>query len=150
MASSKPRKRPGRPTKYSSEIVDEICTTIAASKQGIKRLCQQNPHWPSEDTIFTWLKVYPEFSEQYVLAKLVQIEAIVEEILEIVDDISQATILNASGKRICNHEAIACLRLRIDTRKWIACKLLPRVYKRVGWVNSHPRYLRDYKTKWFG
>jgi hypothetical protein len=46
----------GRPTRYSAVIGQEICDAIASSSKGTKRLCEDNSHWPCQDTLFTWLK----------------------------------------------------------------------------------------------
>ena len=121
-------KRNGRPSSYSPELVKEICEVIASSSKGLKRLCVDNPHWPNKDTIFTWLKNNQEFSDQYAHAKRCQIETFIDEILEIADDSSQDVLVNEQGSISCNHEFIARSRLRIDTRKWLASKLVPKVY----------------------
>ena len=118
----------GRPTDYTPELVNEICSTIASSSKGISRLCKDNLIWPTKETIFAWLKTYGDFSDQYARAKRLQIEVMVDEIIEIADDSSQDNIINKQGQIICNNESINRARLRIDTRKWIASKLAPKIY----------------------
>jgi hypothetical protein len=125
--STKNIKR-GRPTTYSIEWAGEICFAIASTNKGIKRLCKDNSHWPNQDTLFAWLKAHSEFSEQYARAKEIQIEGLVEEILEIADDSSKDYLINEQGKLVFNGENINRARLKIDTRKWLACKLLPKIY----------------------
>lgn len=124
----KTKNKPGRPTGYTPELANEICDSIASSSKGTKKLCQENQHWPCQDTLFTWLKKHPEFSEQYAQAKRCQIEVFIDEILDIADDSSQDEVINAQGSIVCNSEFIARSRLRIDTRKWLAAKLVPRIY----------------------
>jgi hypothetical protein len=57
---------------------------------------------------------------------------LIDEILEIADNTSHDTILKTDGnsnkKRVCNSEWIARSRLRIDTRKYLAGKLCPKIY----------------------
>ncbi|KTD68881.1 hypothetical protein Lste_2039 [Legionella steelei] len=118
----------GRPTKYNDTLAREICDTIASSSKGTKRLCFERSHWPCQDTLFTWLKAYPEFSEQYAQAKICQIELLVDEILEISDDASQDQYVNELGVLVPNPPAINRARLKVDTRKWLASKLVPKVY----------------------
>lgn len=118
----------GRPTKYNSALAKEICETIASSSKGTKKLCFERIHWPCQDTLFTWLKTYPEFSEQYAQAKICQIELLVDEILEISDDESHDQYVNEQGALVSNPPAINRARLKVDTRKWLACKLVPKVY----------------------
>ncbi|RUQ85043.1 terminase small subunit-like protein [Legionella septentrionalis] len=126
MAEKKMKR--GRPTGYTSELAKEICEVIASTSKGTKKLCEENQHWPCQDTLFTWLKAYPEFSEQYAEAKKCQIEFFIDEILEISDDVSQDQFIDEQGKIVFNSQSIHRARLRIDTRKWLACKLVPRVY----------------------
>lgn len=118
----------GRPTTYTDKLAKEICDAIASSSKGTKRLCEDNSHWPCQDTLFTWLKKYPEFSEQYAQAKICQIELLVDEILEISDDASQDQYVNELGVLVPNSPAINRARLKVDTRKWLASKLVPKVY----------------------
>src|SRR3990167_2608340 len=122
------KSKRGRPTRYTSELATEICDAIAANSKGVKKLCAENPHWPNKDTIFTWIKNNSEFSDQYARAKAQQIEALVDEIIDIADNSTQDEIINDQGVRVCNSEFIARSRLRIDTRKWLAAKLCPRLY----------------------
>ncbi len=126
--STKPKNKVGRPMDYTPKLAEEICDTIASSSVGIKRLCKETPSWPSHNTIYRWLANYPEFSDQYAQAKRNQIELLVDEILEIADDSSQDDLVNVQGQISCNNEWIARSRLRIDTRKWLASKLVPKVY----------------------
>jgi hypothetical protein len=118
----------GRPTLYTDKLAKEICDKIASSSKGTKKLCVEHPHWPCQDTLFTWLKAYPEFSEQYAQAKICQIELLVDEILEISDDASQDQYTNELGTLVANPPAIHRARLKVDTRKWLASKLVPKVY----------------------
>ena len=118
----------GRPSTYSAELAKEICDTISSSSKGTKALCKENSHWPSQDTLFTWLKTNNEFSEQYAQAKRCQIELLVDEILEIADDSSKDCMVNEQGVPVFSNTVVTRAKLQIDTRKWLACKLLPKVY----------------------
>ena len=51
-----------------------------------------------------------------------------DEILDIADDMTNDCFTNENGKTVLNNTAINRARLQIDTRKWLACKLVPRVY----------------------
>lgn len=122
------KSKGGRPTIYTPKLAKEICDTIACSSRGIKRLCSEREHWPNPDTIYTWVTNRKDFSEQYAQAKRHQIEVIIDEILDIADDTSNDNVVNEDGKIVTDHEHINRSRLRIDTRKWIAAKLAPKVY----------------------
>ena len=51
-----------------------------------------------------------------------------DDILEIADDTSQDYLIDDHAKMVLNNDNINRARLKIDTRKWIICKLVPRVY----------------------
>lgn len=121
-------KKGGRPTDYTIELVREICEAVATTSKGIKALCKENENWPIHDTIYRWLMSYKEFSDLYARAKRQQVEVIIDEILTIADDSSNDTYVNDDGKLIVDHEHINRARLRVDTRKWVAAKLAPRLY----------------------
>ena len=118
----------GRPTDYTPELAKEICDMVASCSTGIKKLCATQDNWPAHETIYRWLRQYKEFSDLYARAKKDQVRALVEEILEISDDSSQDDKENSNGTVVCNSEWVARSRLRVDTRKWIAAKLVPRLY----------------------
>ncbi|GEM_PF-745979 len=133
MNSNKKKKNVGRPTTYTIKLAHEICEVIATTSKGIKALCKENPHWPNSDTIYNWLAKNKEFSDHYARAKRQQIEVIIDEILTIADDASSDYVTNDEGRPVIDHEHINRAKLRIDTRKWLAAKLVPRMY---GTVND--------------
>ena len=113
---------------YNQAIANEICNEISCSSKGIRVLCKDNPNWPSAKTIFQWRIKHKDFGEQYARAKEHQIQSLVDEIIDIADDTSQDFIQSEDGKLKANQEHINRSRLRIDTRKWLAAKLCPRLY----------------------
>jgi hypothetical protein len=118
----------GRPTDYTPELADLICERIATHGIGLKKLCEMYDDMPEKITIRRWCLKNPQFRSQYARAKSFQIEALVDEIIEIADDTTQDAIINELGNRVYNAEFIARSRLRIDTRKWLASKLVPKIY----------------------
>lgn len=124
-----PDKHPGgRPSDYSEEMAARICDLVSTHTCGLPRLCDMYDDIPSKATINLWRYKNPEFSAKYALAKLKQAELLAEECLEISDDASRDRRTNEKGFEEQNHEFVARSRLRIDTRKWLASKLLPRQY----------------------
>jgi hypothetical protein len=113
---------------FNNEIAQEICTAIATSSFGIRKLAKQNKHWPSVAHIFRWLHNNPLFREQYTRAKQNQIESFVDDVIDIADDSTNDWMVNANGTTVANHDHINRARLRIDTRKWLASKLAPKIY----------------------
>lgn len=127
VVAEKPKKKVGRPTKYTKELGKEICDTLSTSIDGIRRICNANPHFPEPCTIKDWRHKYEEFSLQYENAKLKQALGFAEDIVDITDEVENDYIMTDKGP-VANPAAIARARLRMDARKWIACKLLPKVY----------------------
>ncbi len=118
----------GRPTLYNEEMADRICEAVATSTHGTKKLCKLNDWMPEDVTIYKWRYRHAEFSRKYAEAKARQADLMAEEIIEIADDGLNDTYIDDEGNEKVNADVVARSRLRIDTRKWLACKLLPKVY----------------------
>ncbi len=122
------KKKMGRPTIYSDELAQEICSTIACQSRGLTYLCSKNPHWPERTTIFQWRLDKPDFSNLYDKAKYAQAESLADEMLDIADETSSDKVVNNAGNEVCNSEYVNRSRLRVDTRKWILERLSPKKY----------------------
>ncbi len=119
--------------------VDLLCAATAESEKGIKRLCDalraNDPTFPPVRTIRRWIDESVPFTAQYARVKEQQADHIFDQILDIADDDSQDELpvgvddeTGASAKRIQNSEFIARSRLKVDARKWVVSKLLPKKY----------------------
>ena len=118
----------GRPSTYNLEIAKKICRLIGTSNKGLKAICAENDDLPSHTTVFEWRLDHDEFADLYTRAKCAQVEYLVDEIITISDDSSKDEHITEAGKKACNAEYLNRSRLRVDTRKWIAAKLAPRLY----------------------
>ncbi|HXD94555.1 MAG TPA: hypothetical protein VNX01_15220 [Bacteroidia bacterium] len=118
----------GRPSGYNIGIATEICETIASTSDGLIKLCRDNKHWPVRSVIFKWLLKNSDFADMYFKAKVWQVSSLVDEILYISDDVSHDTTTNKNGDLVANNEYINRSRLRVESRKWLAAKLCPRLY----------------------
>lgn len=137
------RKRPedllprGRPTLYSEELAKLICERVATSTLGLNALCKLHQDLPDKTTVNLWRYKHPEFSTLYAQAKLNQADLLAEECLEIADDATNDWMESfsqegqADGWKV-NGDHINRCRLRIDTRKWLAAKLLPKQYGKMA------------------
>ena len=122
-----PEAKRGRPTKFTPELAREICLRIAAGES--TRAIARDESMPSESTIRAWaVDDINGFSAQYTRA--IQIRAVgwSEEILEIADEGTNDTYIDENGNERTDHDVIARSRLRVDTRKWMLSKVLPKVY----------------------
>lgn len=83
---------------------------------------------PAVNTIMGWVFRHPEFMEQYRIAREMQAEILADELLEIADNGDNDWMRrhgNSPGYRL-NGEAIQRSSLRINTRQWVAARLLPK------------------------
>lgn len=122
-------KKTGRPTTYTPEIADIICSRLAEGES--MRTISGSKDMPALSTMFLWLRKHEEFSEQYAKAKEESHSALFEEILDIADDGTNDWMLtnaedNEGWKQ--NGESIQRSRLRVDARKWALSKIMPKKY----------------------
>ncbi len=119
----------GRPTDYNQEIADKVCERIAEGAS-MRTVCSPDD-MPGLSTVFRWLRIFPEFREQYARATEERTEAMSEEILDIADDGSNDMMTIQKGNasyEIENKEVTNRSRLRVDTRKWLMSKMKPKKY----------------------
>lgn len=108
------KRKTGRPTKYSDEIIEKICELIARG-MSLRAVCLQDD-MPSMATVCKWLSDNQEFSEQYARAREEQADLFVDEIISIADSVEP------------DSAAVAKAKLQIDSRKWVAAKMMPKKY----------------------
>ena len=122
----------GRPTKYNEKLALRICELVATNTAGLHTLCADNDWMPADAQIKKWRWKYPEFRALYAQAKAAQAELLAEECIDIADytllDTITKTNKDGDDYEVANHEWINRSRLRVDTRKWFASKLAPKIY----------------------
>jgi hypothetical protein len=120
----------GRPTDYTQDLADEICSQLSEGKS-MHRVCVSDD-MPDKRTVFRWLRTNEEFCHQYEAAKAESADFLAEEIIEISDDGTNDWMererSDGSTYEMVNSEHIQRSRLRVDARKWIASKLKPKKY----------------------
>lgn len=124
-------------TRYTARTARTICKRIMM-KESLKQICS-DPRMPAMRTVMDWLADprMAEFREMYYYARRIQAEMYIDEIFEIADDTSKdwKAVKNKDGDVVDwkpDNEAIQRSRVRIDTRKWFAGQMVPRIYgKRV-------------------
>jgi len=108
------KKNIGRPSDYSPEIGDDICSLLATG-ESLNKICQR-PGMPSRTSVYRWLREYKQFRNNYVRATEDRADSIFEEMLDIADGAEEETA------------SIAKARLQIDARKWILGKMNPKKF----------------------
>lgn len=117
----------GRPSSYSDELAEKICARIAEG-ESLRKICRDE-QMPSASTVFAWLadEKHSGFRSKYTHAREVQAELMAEDLIEIADSTAMDTVADENGEKP-NPAAVARDKLRVETRKWIASKLLPKKY----------------------
>lgn len=103
---------------------------------GIEAICERvaeaefyadiaNSAGVSRHALMNWLNAHEDV---YAPAREARAHKIAEDMLEIADDSSIDKTVDAEGNIRTDHEVVARSRLRVDTRKWLASKMLPKVY----------------------
>ena len=119
-----------RPSSYDKKTAKKICLRIAGG-ESLRSICSDES-LPNRSTIFLWVANDREgFSDQYAKACEARLYFHADELVDIADDGSNDWMERFSkdgeseGWKV-NGEAINRSRLRVDTRKWILSKLLPK------------------------
>lgn len=118
----------GRPSKYTEVLAARICERLAAG-ESLRAICRDED-MPDERRVREWALTNRAFSPQYTKAREIGYLGMADETLEIADDGRNDTyVVDAdSGATAVNHDVIARSRLRVDTRKWMLSKMLPKVF----------------------
>ena len=98
----------GRPTDYSSEIADEICSAIANGLNLNKIAAMEN--MPARSAIYRWLSDYQDFKDKYTRARETRADWRFDKIDDVILDMRQGIIDSNQA------------RVEIDAIKWQAGK----------------------------
>jgi hypothetical protein len=120
----------GRPTLYTPEIAAAICEKLA-SGMTLREICKA-PDMPHESTVRSWaMRDLDGFSTHYASARELGYHAMADELLEIADDGTNDWVERNDQENPgyqANGENVQRSRLRLDTRKGLLSKALPKVY----------------------
>ena len=119
-----PRPRSG-PARVTPSIAATICARLAAG-QTLRAICR-DPRLPGEAVVRRWAVEQPAFAAELGRAREVGVATLADELLEIADDPSGDGGIDDKAKARPDAEAIQRARLRVETRKWLLARLLPRV-----------------------
>lgn len=128
----------GRPSKYTPAKGRAICKLIAGGMTH-NAACRKLGLAPS--TVRGWVIDIAEFSEPYARARELGYQSMADELIEISDD--NARDWKTVGREgaeydIPDREVVDRSKLRVDTRKWLLAKALPKVYgEKLDVTNKH-------------
>jgi hypothetical protein len=120
------------PIRYTDEVGAAICERLAAG-ESLRAICR-DPGMPSEKAVRLWaLDDKHPFAPHYARARELQLYTWADELFDISDDGRNDWMEkhdrdgNSLGWRL-NGEHVQRSRLRVDTRKWMLARMLPRIY----------------------
>ena len=118
----------GRPRKYTKKFADNICARISEG-ESLRSICREDG-MPSLATVMMWRATDENgFLEQYEKACISRAFIWSEELLDITDNSSndwmERNDPDNPGYQL-NGESVSRSRLRVDTRKWLLSKVLPK------------------------
>ena len=97
----------------------------------------------SVTALMNWLNAREEL---YARAREARADKLAEDIIEIADASENDTYTDENGVERTNQEVVARARLRVDARKWLAAKMLPKKYGdklQVGGAEDLPPVKQD-------
>ena len=111
---------------FNQDKADEVCSLL---EDGLSLRKAAEKVGESARTILNWTKANPAFLTQYTRAREIGYLQLADEILNISDEYQVEVRHNGEDETIdLSATAVARNRLRVDTRKWMLSKMLPKVY----------------------
>ena len=121
----------GNKTKYTKELGDKVCAVLETGKtlRAACRLLQaEDESFPTDTSVRRWASEHAEFASQYLRARELGYLAMADDIIEISEDGHNDTYLDEDGKPKTDWDVLGRSKLRVDTRKWLLSKCLPKIY----------------------
>jgi len=109
---------------YSQEKADAICSHLADGLS-LRKACAAEGMAPM--TVLGWVDANEAFSVQYAQARMRGYQLLADEIIDISDDADGDIVDTEHGPKV-DAERVARSKLRVDSRKWMLAKMLPKVY----------------------
>ena len=131
-AKPKPKRKPGRPTKRTPAIEQEIVERIAQG-QTLRSICLDNDkRFPEWRTVYDWMEADPDFSARIARARETGHDAIAEEALAIANQplpgIETEEDEHGNVTKIKRGDMLGHRKLQIETRLKLLAKWNPKKY----------------------
>jgi len=104
----------GRPTDYTEELADNICSLIAGGSN-LNKICSDDD-MPNRSTVYEWFRKHESFSTNYVRAREDRADYRFDRVDEVIKDL-RADVIDASQARV-----------ELDAIKWQTGKEKPKQY----------------------
>jgi len=114
---------------YSENEKEDIFNKIFKTIENGKSLRYALSKIPlSSKTFYEWIEDDEDKVKQYARATEERAEAILDEMIDIVDNNTNDVNVLEDGKEVVNNDVIQRSRLRYDARRWLVSKLNPKKY----------------------
>jgi hypothetical protein len=118
----------GATNPYEPIFTEALFTTIidrVANGETLLRICEEDG-MPNRTNFYDWLKK-DGAQARYDAAVIQRTTRAVEELTEIADD-GRNDFYQGKDGMVLNAEHVSRSKLRVETRKWLASKILPNTY----------------------
>lgn len=116
---------------FNPDIADQVCSAIATQSKGLATIIQELGLNISPALFYKWIQQDASLRERYARAKADQAQVLADEIMQIADSTQEGAIITEKSDGSVETKRSDMLehrKLRIESRKWLAAKLLPKVY----------------------
>jgi len=123
------KKNSQRPNarEYDREKITEFVCYQIAQGRSLRSILDNDDDLPSASAFLKWIGGCSILREQYAHARTMQYELLSDELISISDEFYTIAEDGTTKERLSS-EAIQRNRLRVETRKWMLSKMLPRQY----------------------
>lgn len=113
--------------KYDKEaIINKIVAGLSDGRT-LREMCREEG-MPSFVAVYDWIKADEDVALRIACAREAGYDCIADQIIEIVDDASNDTVMNEDGTERTNGEVVARSRLRAEMRLKLLSKWSPKKY----------------------
>lgn len=127
----KKRTKPDLPagTAGREAVFMAICEQLSHGGS-LARACREVQGAPTPATVLTWVRDDPSYSKRYTDARAIGYLHLADELIEIADTPEEGTVVTTKewGTETQRGDMIKHRTLRLDTRKWLLAKMLPKVF----------------------
>ncbi len=123
---ARPTGRPRGTRVYPQRAWDTVLDRLKEG-QTLTKACA-GEGLPAPSTVVERTKTDAAFAEEYARSRELGYLLLADELLDIADDTSGDVKPGADGKPYVDLMHIQRARLRVDTRKWLLAKCLPKIY----------------------
>ena len=110
---------------FSQDKADAICQKLSEG-MSLRRAAESEGITASN--VLYWTRNNKAFLEQYARAREIGYQLLADDIIDISDDSKGDVWTDDDGNDRTDAERVARSKLRVDSRKWMLSKMLPKVY----------------------